>query len=113
MYRLFRNGRNQAIRILREFELIPENEPLLHCLRGLADSMEKDTFLIYTNQPWHPQLEFIARVLTNREGQPWIMRQRTQEEIDDLVIEAGFEKIEMLIDKWGIFSVSVARKIRK
>jgi hypothetical protein len=38
------------------------------------------------------------------------MRQRTQEEMDDLIMEAGFEKIEMLIDQWGIFSVSVARK---
>ncbi|MCW5211815.1 bifunctional alpha/beta hydrolase/class I SAM-dependent methyltransferase [Desulfobulbus sp. TB] len=93
------------------FELIPENEPLLNSLHGLADAMEKDAFLVYTNQPWHPQLEFIARVLTNREGEPWIMRQRTQEEMDDLIIEAGFEKIEMLIDQWGIFSVSVARKI--
>ena len=94
------------------FELIPENGPLLNCLHGLADALEKDACLIYTNQPWHPQLEFIARVLTNREGQPWIMRQRTQEEMDDLVMEAGFEKMEMLIDKWGIFTVSVARKIR-
>jgi alpha-beta hydrolase superfamily lysophospholipase len=92
------------------FELIPENGPLLNCLHGLADAMEKDAFLVYTNQPWHPQLEFIARVLTNREREPWIMRQRTQEEMDDLVMEAGFEKIEMLIDQWGIFSVSVARK---
>ena len=36
------------------------------------------------------------------------MRRRTQAEIDELVESAGFKKIEMLIDRWGIFTVSVA-----
>jgi hypothetical protein len=65
-------------------------------------------FLIYTGQPWHPQLEMIARVLTNRDGKPWIMRRRTQEEMDDLVRAAGFRKLDMEIDRWGIFTVSLA-----
>ena len=38
------------------------------------------------------------------------MRRRTQQEMDDLVRAAGFEKISMEIDKWGIFTVSLARK---
>ena len=48
--------------------------------------------------------------LRNREGQPWIMRRRTTAEMDQLVQRAGFEKIEMEIDQWGMFSVSVARR---
>ena len=48
--------------------------------------------LIYTNQPWHPQLELIARGLTDWDGKPWVMRRRTQAEMDDLVRAAGFEK---------------------
>jgi hypothetical protein len=64
--------------------------------------------LIYTGQPWHPQLEMIARVLINREGRLWIMRRRTQRELDDLVRAVGFEKIDMEIDRWGIFTVSHA-----
>src|SRR5205823_11342240 len=47
------------------YELFPENEPVLRSLRGLADAVEPGGHLIYTNQPWHPQVEFIARVLTN------------------------------------------------
>jgi hypothetical protein len=90
------------------YELIPANEPVLASLRGLADAMEPGGHLIYTNQPWHPQIEFIARVLTNREGQPWIMRRRTQREMDDLVQQAGFEKISQDIDPWGMFSASLA-----
>ena len=45
---------------------------------------------MYTNQPWHPQIEMIARVLPNRDGQPWVMRRRTQAEMDALVACGGF-----------------------
>jgi alpha-beta hydrolase superfamily lysophospholipase/SAM-dependent methyltransferase len=92
------------------FELFPHNRPVLDSLRGLADAVEPGGHLIYTNQPWHPQVEFIARVLRNREGQPWIMRRRTQAEMDELVRVAGFEKLSQEIDPWGIFTVSVARR---
>lgn len=93
------------------YELFPDNEPVLRSLRGLADAIEPGGHLIYTNQPWHPQIELIARVLTNREGRPWIMRRRTQAEIDELVHTAGFEKISQEIDPSGIFTVSAARRV--
>jgi SAM-dependent methyltransferase len=88
------------------YELIPGNELVLNSLRGIADALEPGGWLIYTNQPWHPQVEFIARVLTNR----WIMRRRTQAEMDELTKAAGFEKTGMDIDPWGIFTVSSARR---
>lgn len=93
------------------YELFPDNEPVLRSLRGLADAIRPGGHLIYTNQPWHPQVEFIARVLSNREGRPWIMRRRTQAEMDELVRSAGFEKVSQEIDPWGIFTVSVARRV--
>jgi len=94
------------------YELFPSNEPVLTSLRGLANAIEPGGYLIYTNQPWHPQLEFIAHVLVNREGKRWIMRRRTTGEMDELVRAAGFEKIDMEIDQWGMFTVSVARRGR-
>jgi alpha-beta hydrolase superfamily lysophospholipase/SAM-dependent methyltransferase len=93
------------------YELFCDNEPVLRSLRGLADAVEPGGHLLYTNQPWHPQIEFIARVLTNYEGRPWIMRRRTQAEMDELVRTAGFEKVSQEIDPWGIFTVSVARRV--
>jgi len=92
------------------YELFSSNELVLNSLRGLADTIVPGGYLIYTNQPWHPQMEFIAHVLRNREGKPWIMRRRTTAEMDQLVRTVGFEKIDMEIDQWGMFTVSVARK---
>ncbi len=92
------------------YELFPSNDAVLESLGGLAGAIEPGGYLIYTNQPWHPQLEFIARVLRNREGKRWIMRRRTTAEIDELVRLAGFEKCAMEIDRWGMFSVSIARR---
>jgi alpha-beta hydrolase superfamily lysophospholipase/phosphatidylglycerophosphate synthase len=93
------------------YELFPENEPVRCSLAGLTDAVEPGGYLIYTCQPWHPQVEFIARVLTNREGHPWIMRRRTQAEMDALVAAAGFEKVDQLVDRWGIFTVAMARRV--
>ena len=92
------------------FELFPSNERVLTSLRGLAEAIEPGGHIVYTNQPWHPQVEFIARVLRNREDEPWIMRRRTTAEIDELVRAAGFEKVAMEVDEWGIFTVSLARR---
>jgi alpha-beta hydrolase superfamily lysophospholipase len=92
------------------FELFPDNAPVRRCLRGLASAMEEGGYLIYTGQPWHPQIEMIARVLTNRDGEPWVMRRRTQYELDELVREAGFEKIGTEVGGRGIFTVSLAQR---
>ena len=92
------------------YELFSDNAAILRSLRGLAACVEPGGHLIYTNQPYHPQQEFIARVLINREGEPWVMRCRTQAEMDELVEAAGFTKTHTAIDRWGIFTVSVARR---
>jgi alpha-beta hydrolase superfamily lysophospholipase/SAM-dependent methyltransferase len=92
------------------FELFPDNAPVRQCLRGIAGAMEEGGYLIYTGQPWHPQIEMIARVLTNRNGEPWVMRRRTQCELDRLVRDAGFEKIGTQVGGRGIFTVSIAQR---
>ncbi len=92
------------------YELFPDNTLVLKSLSQVAQVLKPGGMLIYTNQPWHPQLEFIAYVLSNREGKPWIMRRRTQGEMDQLVESVGLVKERMIIDEWGIFSVSGAFK---
>ncbi len=95
------------------FELFPENDRVLETLTGLAGAIEPGGCLIYTGQPWHPQLEFIARTLSShRGGAPWIMRRRTQEELDELVRIAGFRKLEQRIDPEGLFTVTLAERVK-
>jgi alpha-beta hydrolase superfamily lysophospholipase/16S rRNA G966 N2-methylase RsmD len=94
------------------YELFPENAPIQASLAGVHQALEADGYLIYTNQPWHPQLELIARTLTShRQNKSWIMRRRSQREMDQLVANAGFEKIDQWSDTWGIFSVALAKRI--
>ena len=95
------------------YELFPDNSLLQKSLAGLAAAIPAGGYLIYTGQPWHPQLEMIARTLTSHraKGEPWIMRRRTQLELDQLVAAAGFRKVEQRVDEWGIFTVSLAQRI--
>ena len=94
------------------YELFGDNARVAASLGGLADAMPAGACLVYTCQPWHPQLELIARALTShRGGQAWVMRRRSQLEMDQLVDAAGFRKVDQRIDEWGIFTVALAVRI--
>ena len=94
------------------YEIFPQNEPIEKSLQGISAAIEKDGLLVYTAQPYHPQLELIARTLRDLHSpdEMWVMRARTQAEMDFLVEKAGFVKESEVIDEEGIFSVSIARK---
>lgn len=92
------------------YELFSDNDRVLRSLRAINGALNDDGYLIFTNQPHHPQLEFIAETLVNRDGQPWVMRPRSQHEMHDLLREAGFEARQMLLDVDGIFVAGLAEK---
>jgi alpha-beta hydrolase superfamily lysophospholipase len=94
------------------YELFSDNAMVRRSLAGLAAAIPVGGYLVYTGQPWHPQLELIARALTShRQGQAWIMRRRTQAEMDQLVEAEGFRKVAQRIDEFGIFTVSLAERV--
>ena len=94
------------------YELFNDNDLLRRSLKGLEQAVEPGGYLVYTCQIWHPQQEFIARALTShRQGDAWVMRMRSQAEMDALVEQAGFRKIDQRIDEFGIFTVAVAQKL--
>ena len=92
------------------FELFSDNALPATALAGIYDSLKSGGYLIYTNQPWHPEQEFISKTLNNHRGSSWVMRCRSQAEMDQLVERAGFKKVAMRIDRFGIFTVSLAIK---
>ena len=92
------------------YELFSENAPVSASLRGIAGVLRDGGYLLYTGQPWHPQLDMIALTLTSHRGTPWQMRPRPQAEMDGLVEAAGCRKIATSIGLEGIFTVSLAQK---
>ncbi|MDF3933205.1 bifunctional alpha/beta hydrolase/class I SAM-dependent methyltransferase [Pseudomonas citronellolis] len=96
------------------YELFADNQMVGRSLAGLGEALEEGGYLVYTGQPWHPQLEMIARALTShRGGQAWVMRRRSQVEMDQLVAAAGFRKLAQRVDEWGIFTVGLAVRERR
>ncbi|WP_072682743.1 bifunctional alpha/beta hydrolase/class I SAM-dependent methyltransferase [Arcobacter sp. LA11] len=94
------------------FELFSDNNLINKAIKGISSIIEANGYLLYTGQPWHPQLEQIANVLGNHQQEKWVMRRRSQYELDTLFEKANFKKDNMLIDNWGIFTVS-SSKIKK
>lgn len=92
------------------YELFSENAMVLRSLEGITRLLKDGGHLLYTGQPWHPQLDLIAYTLTNHRGTAWTMRPRPQAEMDGLVESVGLTKTGSLIGIAGIFTVSVAQK---
>ncbi|MDP8184819.1 bifunctional alpha/beta hydrolase/class I SAM-dependent methyltransferase [Phocoenobacter skyensis] len=93
------------------FELFNENDTIQNAIDGVSAILQKGDTLIFTNQPYHPQLSEISNVLMNHQKQKWTMRLRSEYEINKLFENAGFEVQEMLIDNDGIFTVTRAKKV--
>jgi SAM-dependent methyltransferase len=94
------------------YELFSDNTQVLMSLRGISRSLMPGGYLVYTGIPWHPRQEFMARVMVrNGDKSAWVLRRRTQRELDFLIASAGFVKLTQRTDPWGIFSVSLACKL--
>ena len=90
-------------------ELFGDNEMASKALAGIQSVAEKNAHVVYTGQPWHPQLKMIAYVLNSHQKKNWVMRRRSQKELDRLMAYNGIYKETMLIDDFGIFTVSSAK----
>ena len=92
------------------FELFENNKMLENTISGITEILDKNGAIIYTGQPWHPQLKQIALVLNSHKGngKSWLMRRRSEKELDSLFEKYNLKKEKMLIDNNGIFTVSSA-----
>ena len=92
------------------FELFEDNSMLENTISGITEILDKNGVVIYTGQPWHPQLKQIALVLNSHKGnnKSWLMRRRSEKELDSLFENYNLKKEKMLIDNDGIFTVSLA-----
>ena len=93
------------------YELILEDEIIQQSLQRLYQMLEPGGTLYFTTQTQHPQLEFIANVLPNRNGAPWIMKCRPSTQLEAWAHQAGFSQIESQLEEVGLFTVTGARKM--
>ena len=91
------------------FELFSDNDLVEKAISGITSIIDNNSYVIYSGQPWHPQLELISQTLNNRDNNRWVMRRRTQLELDQLFQLHGAMKEKMWIDDWGIFTISKAQ----
>lgn len=94
------------------FELFENNELISKAISGVVNISEPDSAIIYTGQPWHPQLKMIAYVLNSHQEKDWIMRRRSQKELDKVFKYNNVSKESMLIDDFGIFTVSIGHILK-
>ena len=92
------------------FELFENNKMLENTISGIAEILDKNGAVIYTGQPWHPQLKQIALVLNSHKGngKSWLMRRRSEKELDSLFENYNLKKENILIDNYVIFRFSLA-----
>jgi SAM-dependent methyltransferase len=92
-------------------EIIDDDRLVARHFTQIAQLLRSGGRLIVTVQPDHPQVEFIARVLTSHSGRPWAMRLRSVELIKTWAQAADLVVESMTMEPLGIFGVLVARKV--
>lgn len=91
-------------------EIIDDDDRLRRHFHQLHPLLNPSGYLILTVQPWHPQLELIARGLRSHTGKPWVMRLRSLDLTESWLRDAGFDVLDLQMEPSGIFGVLVARK---
>ena len=92
-------------------EIVDDDQRVAQHFMQIARLLPSGGRLIVTVQPNHPQVEFIARVLTSHSGRPWAMRLRSVALISSWAQAGGFVIETVTMERHGIFGVLVARKV--
>jgi hypothetical protein len=92
------------------YELMLEDETIQQSLARLYQMLAPGGAIYFTTQTSHPQLDFIANVLPNRNGALWVMKCRPAAQLEEWARAAGFEQITSQAEEVGLFTVTVGRK---
>jgi SAM-dependent methyltransferase len=101
-------GRPDVIVVSGLYELILDDDVVRRSIGRLRDLLAPGGTLVFTTQVEHPQLAMIAGVLTNRDGEPWVMRCRPVGDVETWARTAGFDAISSRTEQVGLFTVTTA-----
>ncbi|MGW4029166.1 class I SAM-dependent methyltransferase family protein [Streptomyces sp. NPDC004838] len=91
------------------YELLLDDSTIAASVARLRAMLAPGGTLVFTTQTRHPQLEFIAHVLPNRDGALWVMKCRPVELAEQWAADAGFTRIASRRETVGLFTVTTAR----
>jgi SAM-dependent methyltransferase len=91
------------------YELLLDDSVIAASVEHLRDLLAPGGVLVFTTQTRHPQLEFIAHVLPNRDGALWVMKCRPVEQAEQWAADAGFGVVTSRREPVGLFTVTTAR----
>lgn len=92
------------------WEIIENDDLIQKCIKNISSSLNKSGSLVFTIQPYHPQLELIARTLKSNTGKPWIMKLRSLDLMKSWIKKENLIYLSHKMDKYGIFGVVMAKK---
>ena len=90
--------------------MILEDETIQQSLARLYQMLAPGGAIYFTTQTNHPQLDFIANVLPNRNGVLWEMKCRPVAQLEAWARAAGFAQVTSQAEAVGLFTVTVGRK---
>ena len=93
------------------YELLLDDETIQRSLKRLYALLAPGGTLYFTTQIQHPQLDFIANVLPNRDGQRWVMKCRAVGVVEEWANAAGFGLVQSKREELGLFTVTRACKL--
>jgi ubiquinone/menaquinone biosynthesis C-methylase UbiE len=92
------------------YEQITDDKTVSKSLRTFFELLAPGGIILLTTQLQHPQLDFVANVMTSYSGEPWQLMCRYLQTIEEWVGQAGFEEITSNQEKEGLCAVTRARK---
>jgi hypothetical protein len=92
------------------YEILMDDALIREQMRIDRQALASGGALIFTTQVNHPQLELIARTLYNREGKPWVMKNRPVAQTERWALDAGFASVRSVLAPTGLYAITVASK---
>ncbi|MBC9711323.1 class I SAM-dependent methyltransferase family protein [Streptomyces sp. TRM66268-LWL] len=103
------SGAPDVIVVSGLYELLLDEEVIRASMERLRGLLAPGGTMVFTTQTRHPQLDFIAHVLPNREGKLWEMECRSVERAEEWARAAGFGEVESAMETVGLFAVTTAK----
>ncbi|MGH7808046.1 MAG: class I SAM-dependent methyltransferase family protein, partial [Thermodesulfobacteriota bacterium] len=90
------------------YGIIHDDEVIRRHFHDMRDILNPDAIL-FNVQTYNPQIELIARVLRNQEGERCVWHLRPAELVIGWAEEAGFRDPKVTMDPFGIYAVVMMR----